>query len=112
MYRLGCTLVEAHESAYLYELFDQLTKKPLGYIIRKARTTVDPETDEVRAKVSDMFVVTLNPMHIEEDKLIKDKKNMGHVLKELNDEIFSGEMVANSYNYEKVLDELEFLEVK
>lgn len=112
MYRLGCSLVEAHKSDYLYELFDQLSKKPLGYIIRKARTTVDPETDEVRAKVSDMFVVTLAPMHIKEDKLIKDKRNMGHVLKELNDEIFNGEMIANNFNYEKVLDELEFLEVK
>lgn len=112
MYRLGCTLVEARESDYLYELFDQLSKKPRGYIIRKARTTVDPTTDEVRAKVSDMFVVTLNPMRIKEDKLIKDKRNMGHVLKELNDEIFSGEMVANHYNYDKVLDALEFLEVE
>lgn len=112
MYRLACTLVEALESDYLYELFDHLAKKPLGYIIRKARTTVDPETDEVSAKVSDILVVLLNPMRIKEDKLIKDKRNMGHLLKELNDEIFSGEMVANNYNYEKVLDALEFLEVE
>lgn len=112
MYRLGCTLVEARESDYLYELFDKLSKKPLGYVIRKARTTVDPETDEVWAKVSDMLIVTLNPMHIEEDKLVKDKRNMGHVLKELNDEIFSGEMIQTHYNYDKVLDALEFLEVE
>lgn len=112
MYRLGCTLVEAHENNYLYELFDQLTKKSMGYIIRKARTTVDPETDEVRAKVSDMFVVTLNPMHIEEDKLVKDKRNMGHVLKELNDKLFKGELIHTNYKYENVLDSLEFLEVE
>lgn len=112
MYRLGCTLVEAHESDYLYELFDQLTKKPKGYIIRKARTTVDQETDEVRAKVSDMLIVTLSPMHIEEDKLVKDKRNMGHVLKELNDDLFKGKVIHTNYKYEDVLDALEFLEVE